>query len=470
MKKAFTLSIIIISFLFSPLSIKASNNTYLAETSKAFSNVGKKAIPAVVFIKATFNGTNNTMSSQEDPFESFNDEFFKKFFNFPQGKGLKQEQFAAGSGCIISKDGYILTNNHIVKDADTITVTLNNGKDYDAKLIGTDSKTDLAVIKIIADNLPYLEFGNSETLEIGEWVVAIGSPFQLHASLTVGVVSAKGRQNLNITAHEDFIQTDAAINPGNSGGPLLNLDGKIVGINTAILSQTGGYLGIGFAIPSNMAKHIEEQIIDNGSVKRGHLGISIQSIDKEMAEALELENTEAVLIAEIIKNSAAEKAGLKQGDIIIGYNNLPMKNITTFNREISLMNPGAKVILTIIRNHKKSNITVTLEQSPDSQLSSNKILELGLEVSDIKDVPSDVIKKWQFSDNIEGVMITSVKSNSLSMKAGLRPGMVIMQINHQKIKNINDFNTSIADMDKKKYLLMLIKYQNITKFVSIKIK
>jgi len=475
MTKTFSLFIVIISLLFTPLATNAYNNTYLTETSKAFSNVGKKAIPAVVFIKALYNGTNYQGSnSQEhsDPFEYFHDEFFRRFFNSPNGKSFKQEQpqYAAGSGCIVSKDGYILTNNHIVKDADTITVTLNNGQDYEAKIVGTDSKTDLAVIKINADNLPYLEFANSDTLEIGEWVVAIGAPFQLQASLTVGVVSAKGRQNLRIADLEDFIQTDAAINPGNSGGPLLDLDAKIVGINTAIVSQTGGYMGIGFAIPSNMAKHIMEQIIDNGAVKRGHLGIYLQSIDKEMAEALELDNTDAVLVAEVTKDSAADKAGLKQGDIIIAYNAIPIKNMLSFRKEIALMSPEDKVKLTIIRNSKKMTLTVKLDESPDSQLVSNKSYDLGLEVAQIKDIPSDVIKKWQNSNNLEGVIITSVKANSLAQRAGLKPGMLLMQINNKKIKNMNDFNTAISEIDKKKHLLILVKYQNITRFVTIRIK
>lgn len=477
MTRIITLFITITGLLFSPLTMNAysNSNTSLAETSKAFSNVGKKAIPAVVFIKASYSGNNyqNGLSEQyADPFDYFHDEFFKRFFGSPPGKGFKQNQvqYAAGSGCIVSKDGYILTNNHIVKDADTITITLNNGYDYEAKIIGTDPKTDLAVIKIDADDLPYLEFANSDSLEIGEWVVAIGSPFQLQASLTVGVVSAKGRQNLRITDLEDFIQTDAAINPGNSGGPLLDLNAKIVGINTAIVSQTGGYMGIGFAIPSNMAKHIMEQIIDNGSVKRGHLGIYLQSVDKEMAEALDLENTEAVLVAEVTKNSAAEKAGLKQGDIIIAYNNNPVKDMPSFRREISLMKPEDKVKLTIIRNNKKSNITVVLGQSPDSQLVSNKSVDLGLEVSDIKDIPPEVVKKWQYYDAIEGVMITSVKRNSLAERAGLKPGMVIMQINHKKIKTVTDFNDALVEIDKKKHLLILVKYQNVTKFVTIKIQ
>lgn len=474
MKKAISLFIITISLLISPIVTNAQEKNYLAETSKGFVNVGKKAIPAVVFIKATNNGpTLQANNSQEyaDPFEYFHDEFFKRFFNNPQGKGFKdQTQFAAGSGCIVSKDGYILTNNHIVKDSDTITVTLNDGQDYPAKVIGTDPKTDLAVIKIDAKNLPFLEFDNSETLDIGEWVVAIGAPFQLQASLTVGVVSAKGRQNLKINDLEDFIQTDAAINPGNSGGPLLDLNAKIVGINTAIISQTGGYMGIGFAIPSNMAKHVMEQIIGNGSVKRGHIGITMQEVDKEMAEALDLKNTNAVLVAEVSKDSAADKAGIKQGDIITSYNDIQIKNMTSFKNDIALLSPGDKVKLSVLRNNKKSNITVTLDQSPDSQLPIAKTTDLGLEVSETKDIAPEIIKKLQTSENIEGVIITTVKYNSLAERAGLKPGMLIMQINNKKIKNMTDYNSAMTEMDKKKHILLLVRYQNITRFVTIKLK
>ncbi len=471
MSRVITFLLITTSILFSPLiDAKAYSHSYLEETSKAFSQVGKKAIPAVVFIKTQYNGSKYQSSkSSDDPFDFFNDEFFKRFFGSP--REFKQEpQYAAGSGCIVSKDGYILTNNHIIKDADSINVTLNNGKDYEAKIIGTDPKTDIAVIKIEAKDLPYLEFADSEAIEIGEWVVAIGAPFQLQASLTVGVVSAKGRQNLRITDLEDFIQTDAAINPGNSGGPLLDLNAKIVGINTAIVSQTGGYMGIGFAIPSNMAKHIMEQIISSGSVKRGHLGIYLQPIDKEVAEALDLQSTDGVLITEVTKKSAAEKAGLKQGDIIVAYNDIPIKNMQTFRNEIALMTPGDKVKLTIIRDGKKKNFIVSLGDSPDSLKASKQSIELGIDISEIKDINPEIIKKWQYTDNIEGVMITSVKYNSIAERAGLKPGMVIMQINHKKIKNINDFNEALKDMNKKRHILMLVRYQNITKFITIRIK
>jgi serine protease Do len=460
--------IICFSLIFTTNIFSISNsNSYLKETSKAFSEVGKKAIPAVVFIKSSYNNKSSSVNSN-DPFDFFNDDFFKRFFSSP--KEPSQPKYTAGSGCIVSKDGYILTNNHIIKNSDSITVTLNSGEEYKAKIIGADSKTDLAVIKIEAENLPYLEFANSDSIEIGEWVVAIGAPFQLQASLTVGVVSAKGRQNLKIIDLEDFIQTDAAINPGNSGGPLLDLNAKIVGINTAIITQSGGYMGIGFAIPSNMAKNIMKQIIDSGSVKRGDLGIILQEIDKEIANALDLNSTNGALVTEVIKKSPAEKAGLKQGDIITAYNDTPVKTVQSLVNEIALMKPNEKIKITILRNGQKKNFTITLAESTESKIASNKYSEIGIEVSDIKDISSDIVKKWQYSDNLEGVIITSVKYNSMANKAGLKPGMVIMQINHKKIKNTSDFKEAMKSIDKKKYLLLLVKYQNITKFVTIKVK
>ena len=318
------------------------DTSYLEQTSKAFTEIAKKATPSVVFIKAQYNNSQESASSEDsdDPFDFFSDEFFKRFFGQPNQRGPKSQpptpQISGGSGFIVSEDGYILTNNHVIKEANQITVVMNNEKEYEAKLIGADPRTDLAIVKIDAKDLPYLTFGNSNQLNIGEWVIAIGNPFALQSSVTVGVVSAKGRQNLRITDLEDFIQTDAAINPGNSGGPLLNIRGEVIGVNTAIISRSGGYMGIGFAIPSNMAKNVVEQIINNGSVNRGYLGVYLQEVDKEMAETFSLEKSEGALISDITKDSPAEKAGLKQGDIILEYNGKRVKNMSSFRNDIAL--------------------------------------------------------------------------------------------------------------------------------------
>src|SRR5579863_8542313 len=276
------------------------------QTSKAFTAAAKKSIPAVVFIKVQSSTPDQDEGGYpygyQNPYDFNGDDFFNRFFGMPFHGGPPQKpqpQFSQGSGFLVSADGYILPNAHVVKGADKITAVLNDGREIDATLIGADPQTDIAIIKIEGKQFPFLPMGDSEEIDIGEWVIAIGSPFQLEASVTVGVVSAKGRQNLKITDFEDFIQTDAAINPGNSGGPLLNLNAEVIGINTAIVSRSGGYMGIGFAIPSNMAKNIMTQIIDKGSVTRGFMGVSLQPVDKDIAEAFGLNRAEGALIAEV---------------------------------------------------------------------------------------------------------------------------------------------------------------------------
>lgn len=438
-----------------------TNTKELEKLSQGFIEVGKKAIPAVVFIKATVNSQEHSYKTPQDyndPMEYFNDKF-RRFFEDPGPK------VSGGSGFIATDEGYIITNNHVIKDADEITVTLNNGDEFNAKIIGKDPRTDVAVIKIEGENLPFLSFGNSDQLEIGQIVVAIGHPFALQTTLTTGVVSGTGRKDLRINDLEDFIQTDAAINFGNSGGPLTNLKGEVIGINSAILSRG---TGIGFAIPSNWVKYIMHQIIDSGSVKRGYIGITMQKIDKEMAEALNLEKVEGILISQVIKNSAGEKAGLKEGDIILEYNKKPVKSISTFRNEISLLEPGKKVNLLIQRKGKKQKITIELAQHPVEYLSSNQTNQIGMEVAEVKDISPDLMGKWGYQDIKEGLIITSVKRSSLAAKAGLRPGMLLMQINQEKIKTAQDFHEVMEKAKNNKHLLLLVRSRNVTRFITIK--
>lgn len=444
------------------------DTTYLEQTSKAFTEISKKAMPAVVFIKAQYDDSQET----DNTFDYFNDEFFKHFFGNPR-KGFKNQppipQVSQGSGFLISSNGNILTNNHVIKDATKIAVIMNDGKEFEAKLIGADPRTDLAIIKIDGKNLPFLTFGNSEKLEIGEWVIAIGNPFALQSSLTVGVLSAKNRQNLRITDYEDFLQTDAAINPGNSGGPLLNIKSEVIGINTAIVSQSGGYMGIGFAIPSNIAKHIVDQIIDNGSVKRGYLGVFLQEIDKEMAEAFNLEKSEGVLVSDVIKDSPAEKSGLKQGDIIVEYNGVPIKTLCTFRNDISLLEPGATLALKVLRDGKKENIKVILGTYPDEVQIVKQANQIGIDVSEVKDISQDILSKWGHSLNSEGLIITSVKRGSPADKVGIKPGMLLIQVNQKKVKSLKDFQEVTKSLEKKQPVLLLLRFQNMTRFVTIKL-
>ncbi len=466
-------SLIALSFSLNALDFPAKKEEACvcspAQISKAFTNVAKKATPAVVFIKIQSSSPDQEDCNYQNPYDFNGDDFFNRFFGSPFRGGQSQRpqpQLSQGSGFLVTANGFIMTNAHVVKGADKITVVLNDGKELDATLIGADSHTDIAIIKVQGDNFPYLKLGNSEIMDVGEWVIAIGSPFQLEASVTVGIVSAKGRQNLKITDFEDFIQTDAAINPGNSGGPLLNLDADVIGINTAIVSRSGGYMGIGFAIPSNLAKNIMNQIIDKGSVTRGFLGVSLQPIDKDIADAFNLPKPEGALISEIVKDSPAEKAGLKQGDIIIEYNAIPVKSLQTFRNEISLMNPGTKVNLKVNRKGEILSIPVTLGTANSSMtVSSNIMQKLGMEVDSLS---PELAKQLGYIQKEEGVVITKIKPGSIAAQAGLRPGFLIQAINHKKVTNLDEFSEAVNNPENKR-LLLLIRQGNMTRFYTIKL-
>lgn len=440
------------------------------QTSKAFTAVAKKSIPAVVFIKVQSNAPDQDENSYpygyQNPYDY--DDFFNRFFGMPyRGPQKPAPQLSQGSGFIVSADGYIMTNAHVVKGADKITAVLNDGREIDATVIGSDPQTDIAIIKIEGKDFPFIKLGDSEEIDIGEWVVAIGSPFQLEASVTVGVVSAKGRQNLRITDFEDFIQTDAAINPGNSGGPLLNLKSEVIGINTAIVSRTGGYMGIGFAIPSNMAKNIMNQIIDTGSVTRGFIGVSLQPVDKDIADAFNLPKPEGALISEVIEDSPADKAGLKQGDIILEFNKTSIKSLQSFKMEISLMKPGTTIQLKINRKSQILSIPVTLGTASDTAASSgNLIQKLGMQIDNLT---PDLAKQLGLTPKDEGVVITKIKPGSVAAMAGLRPGFLIQAANHKKVTNVSEFNDAIGQTENKR-ILLLVRQGNMTRFYSIKVE
>lgn len=485
-KTLISLSLIGASWVFPAMaaSYKSSPQlSHLQETSQAFTAIAKKATPGVVFIKAQAKqhspGFNGSSEQYENPFDFFSDEFFRRFFGTQRGNIAPQQQqpqqLASGSGFIVTSDGYILTNLHVVKDADNLTAVLNDGREFEATIVGSDPRTDLAVIKINEKNLPSLAFGNSDELDIGEWVVAIGNPFALEASLTVGVVSAKGRQDLGITTLEDFIQTDAAINPGNSGGPLLNLNGDVIGINTAIATRTGGYMGIGFAIPSNMAKHVMDQIITSGVVKRAYLGVILQPIDKELAEAMNLERTEGILVSEVMKDSPAQKAGLENGDIIIDLNGKAAKNVNKFRNEVALMDPGAEVSLKILRKDKIVNLKIQLGSLSETEVNSQEFVQkLGIELDNIQSLSPEVAQKLGFVGNAEGVVITKVAPGSPAALAGLRPyflitGVVVNWKNQKKVTNVKEFSDALGEIPNKKYVVLIVRHQNYQRYYTIKL-
>jgi len=453
-----------------------STATKLEQPFPSFTQIAKKAIPATVFIKTTIN-PQPFGHDQQNPFDSFGDEFFRRFFGMQNGNGLfqqipQQPQVVGGSGFFVSADGYIVTNYHVVKDASKITIVLNDGREFTATVTGSDPKTDLAVLKINETNLPYLSFGDSDELQIGEWAIAIGSPCALESSLTVGVVSAKGRQDFGIASLEDFIQTDAAINPGNSGGPLLNLNGQVIGVNTAIVSRTGGYMGIGLSIPSHIAQNVIDQIMNRGGVHRAYLGVVLQQIDKELADALGFDKQEGVLVSDIMKDSPASKSGLQQGDIILQYNNKPAKTIAKFRNDIALMDPGQIVSLKVLRNNSALDIKVPLGVQNESELSLDEMTQkLGIEV---ENATPEMASRLNLSADTIGVVITKIQPGSPAQMAGLKPGFLItgvaMQGNEPKaIKNTAEFDAALKEVTNRKHVVLIVRHQNFQRYYTIKI-
>ncbi len=432
--------------------------------SQPFIDVAKSCTPAIVFIRAEGAPPRN------NPNDMFNDEFFHRFFGGPPRR--QGPQVSQGSGFIISKNGYIMTNLHVVRGAKKITVTLQDGtsREVSASYIGGDSHTDIAVIKIDEKhkaNFPYIEMGDSDDLEVGEWVVAIGNPFGLEASVSAGIISAKGRQGLQITDYEDFIQTDAAINPGNSGGPLIDLEKKVVGMNTAIVSQSGGYMGIGFAIPSNILKNIKQQLVENGVVTRGFLGVSLQPIDSDLAEAFGTKTTQGALVVDVVEDSPAEKAGLRQGDIITKLNGNTIKNPGQLRNDVVLLPPGTVVKLTINRNGKTMTIPVTLGTHGANTLVSSTTASRHLGIS-VDNLTNQNIQKYKLHQDDQGVIVVAVEPNSPASLAGIQPGSLIMAVNHQKVTNVTEFNDALQNIKPGHRILLLVRQGEMMKFYSLR--
>jgi len=463
--------------LYGAADVTSDDIAMLKRTGKAFSEVAKISIPAVVFIKVekTMEARMPNLGGQlNDPFDFFGDGFFERFF---RGRGYesmphKFKQKGQGSGFIISKDGYILTNNHVVGDADKITVKLNDGREFEAKRIGSDPKSEVAVIKIDGpEDLPFLEAGNSSDLEIGEWVIAVGNPFGLAETLTVGVVSAKGRSNIGIAEYEDFIQTDAAINPGNSGGPLLNIEGKVIGINTAIYSRSGGYMGIGFAIPIDYAEIIKDQLVSKGKVVRGFLGIQLnrEDINEDLAESFGLEKAGGVLIAEVIEDSSAQKAGLKPGDIILEINGDDVKNNRSFRNTVAMIEPGIKVTLTIFRDNMAKKVPVTIGTFPDDEFLASNVSgiseRLGLTVQNLT---PELARRFKYELD-GGVIVAAVEPGSAAHSAGIQPGFLIDNVNHIAVRSVTEFNEALSRSAKTRRVLLRVKSKRGSSFVLLRL-
>lgn len=446
----------------------------LKQTSRAFATIAKEVSPAVVNIHSDQMASSDLaeVTDQDIELEDIPPQLLEMFKQF-NPNAQRQPVMRQGSGFIISQDGYIVTNNHLVQNANRITVKLLNNEEYAAKVIGTDPQTDIAVIKISAKNLPIVQLGDSDKTDVGEWVVALGNPFGLSHSLSAGILSAKGRSSVGLADYENFLQTDAAINPGNSGGPLLDLDGKVVGINTAIFSRSGGYMGIGFAIPINMANNIIDQLIKKGNVVRGYLGVKIQPMTADLATSFGLKTNKGILVAQVEPGAPADKAGIKQGDIIVSLDGKPVLNIGDFRNNIATGAPESPHTLEIIRNNNTLKVQAVIGNLNQS-ITSNKLEKedpqifgkIGLSVQTITE---EIAGKLGVKPG-EGIVVSSVKPGSLSHIAGLARGSVILEVNREKVNDLKKFKSTIETAVKEKKVLLLVQDpQYGTRYVVIKI-
>jgi Do/DeqQ family serine protease len=392
----------------------------------------EKVVPGVVNISTT-----TKVSAEQNPL--FNDPFFRRFFEMPdQPQPRQQERQSLGSGVVVDAgQGLVVTNNHVIEHADQITVTLRDGRHFDAKLVGADPETDIAVVRIQAGNLAAVPFGESGGLRVGDFVVAIGSPFGLSQTVTSGIVSALGRTGLGIEGYEDFIQTDASINPGNSGGALVDLDGRLVGINTAIVGPTGGNVGIGFAIPSDLVHPVVDQLVKYGEVQRGQLGIGIQDLTPDLAQALRLEKSGGALVAQVQPGSAAAKAGLRAGDVITALDGKPVATAAALRNAIGLMRIGTEVKLDINRDGKPETLTAQIakprrEKVPAGQLSHR------LKGAQFGTIEPD----HPLHGQVEGLEVLGIEQGSPAWRAGLRPGDIITSVNRRPVRTMEDFRAA----------------------------
>ena len=456
----------------SPLKPELKANTSIASMIKTVA-------PSVVNVFST-KIARQSNELQFMPF--FNDPFFRHFFGdqggpSPQWQPQDRKQQSLGSGVIVTGDGYILTNNHVVEGADEVKISLaDNKKEYRAKVIGSDPKTDIAILKVDTHDLPAITFADSDTAEVGDFVVAIGNPFGVGQTVTSGIISAVGRGNVGITDYEDFIQTDASINPGNSGGALVDAQGRLLGVNTAILSRSGGNQGIGFAVPINLAKSVMERILKHGRVIRGFLGVMIQDITPEIAEAFNLTDTQGVLIGEVTAGSAGEEAGIEKGDVILEFNDKKVKNTRALRLMVARTAPGTEVIIKVNRNGEIIDLKAILKELPGSEIAATagntgdnaEGGELFSGVS-VENINPHIRQQLNVPNDIKGALIRSVRADSPAFDAGLRKGDIILEINRLPIKNAEEAIT-IGRNTKEKTALLYIWSNGGKRYVVIKDK
>ena len=381
------------------------------------------------------------------------EDIFGRFFELPR------DALALGSGVILSSEGHILTNFHVIKGADKLRVKLHDGRIFNAAVVGTDPPTDLAVIRIDSSGLPVMPMGDSDQIAVGHLVLAVGNPYGLDRTITQGIISAKGRANVGIADYEDFIQTDAAINPGNSGGPLVDISGKMIGINTAIFTRTGGFQGIGFAIPSNMAKRVLDELVSQGRVKRGYLGLTVQNITPDIAKAFNITVDRGVVVTDVMEGSPAQAAGFQKGDVITRYDDRPVSDVRELRSMVATTAIGSSVGISMVRGAQKRRLVATITEqktqeqaAPPARLHGTANERLGLEAHDL----TDEVRRQHGIKAQQGVLVTGVVSGGPADKAGVKAGSVILEVNHKSVTGTKQFQRMVAQVPENDNVLLLV--------------
>jgi serine protease Do len=445
------------------------------QLSTAFEYVAEMVKPSVVSIRSSKKIEVSQRPQIPDdlrnsPFRDFfDDDFFERFFG-PQGRGRPYVQQGLGTGFVVSEDGYILTNNHVVERADEVSVMLSDGREFKAEIIGTDPKTDVAVIKVDGEGLQPVTLGDSDDLRVGGWVVAVGNPFGLSSTITAGIVSATGRSRVGIADYEDFIQTDAAINPGNSGGPLVNLRGEVIGINTAIFSRSGGYMGIGFAIPVNMAKSIMDSLIAEGRVVRGWLGVVIQNLDEGLAQSFGYDDTDGVLVSDVQEDSPADRGGLKSGDIIVRFDGRPVENMDELRLRVAEKKPGEDVEVEIYRDGRDKTLEIEIGALESDEVASTAVEaskpDLGMTV---RTVTPQIAAQLGYDEDVTGVVVTNVEPLGPAARAGLRTRDVIVSVQGENVENVRQFNRVLERRELKAGVRIVVRSGDAKRFVFLQL-
>jgi serine protease Do len=455
-----------------PLWLAANNPVRTEQISFAdgFSPVAAKNIPMVVNIAST--KIIRSPESGLSPF--FSDPFFRRFFGdqfAPQQMPREEREHSLGSGVIVSADGYVLTNNHVIEGASEINVTLADKREFKGRVVGTDPKSDIAILKVEAKGLPVIIFGDSSKVRVGDFALAIGNPFGLNQTVTMGIVSATGRGGLGIEDYEDFIQTDASINPGNSGGALINVSGELIGVNTAIVSgRSGGNQGIGFAIPVNMARQVMDQILKHGKVIRGYLGAWIQPVTPQVAKLFGLSEPRGALLGDVERGGPAAKSGLKRGDIILEMNGQPITDTDEFRLKIAMMKPGTAVKLKMFRNGTEREISVVLGELPELKqvVSSEEGNTPGaaLQGLSVDDLTPQISRQLGLPADTFGVVVTGVQQGSPAQEADLSRGDVIQEVDRKPVHNVREFSSAVSQLGSQNVLL-LVNHGGTTRYVMV---